>query len=81
MWPLAGLLKGPGFLRREDVGLRDLPSPPGRTQSGCGGCPSLSPGGGRCREGAPQGECIPPEAGAVELQSGGSTEVRRREGG
>lgn len=60
MWPIAGLLKGPGFLRRGGVGEWDLPSGPWRTESG-GGSSSPSPDGrlgqGRARK-EPDGENI-----------------------
>lgn len=44
MWPITGLLKGPGFLRREGVGYRGICFLDRGGLREWGGCPSPFPG-------------------------------------
>lgn len=80
MWPITGLLKGPGFLSREGVGWWDLPSQPWRTQCVVGVlAPSLALGVWR---GEPGRENVSyPELGLWVQPESGSSVGRNREGG
>lgn len=84
MWPLAGLLRGPGFLRRE-CGLVGPAFSTMEDSERYGGCPSPSPGRrlGQSRAGKEPGRenVSHTELGLwVQLDSGSSIGVWSREG-